>query len=65
MRENRLYGSMRGGARTQRKLAIAAGSIPHALARLLYFGSGNGQTRFAATKRYPDGVVGWILKEMV
>jgi len=36
MRENRLYGSMRGGARKQRKLATAAGSIPHALARLLY-----------------------------
>jgi hypothetical protein len=32
----RLYGSMRGGARKPRKLAIAAGSIPHALARLLH-----------------------------
>jgi len=36
MRENRLSGSMRGGASKQKELATAACSILRALARLLY-----------------------------
>ena len=38
MRENRLSGSMRGGVRKRGELTTAVGSIPSALARLLYLG---------------------------
>jgi hypothetical protein len=37
MRENRLYGSMRGGAVWSRELTITVGLIPSLPARLLYW----------------------------